>query len=297
MRYLIYLTWILCWMCSLSYAKAPAVLTSIKPLQMIAFAVQNGVSTPQSLLPAQASVHSYSLRPSDMQALADADIFYWIGTDLENFLPKLVANRIGKSIELQNIPNLTKYYFADLSATGKQDAAHKVGMLDTHLWLSINNAKTIAWQMMNDLSAIDPNNAKKYQQNTNDFINRLDVLSAQLNSKLEPVKSKPFYVFHATFNYFVKDFNLKQEGVLSLVNGGSLGARYITALRAQLTKNPVACAFYEPPLPPKLANTLVADLPIKLAQLDALGVGIELNQYSYEQLLNNLATSFISCLN
>lgn len=43
------------------------VLTSIKPLQQIAAAVQDGVGSPDVLLPPGASPHHYALRPSDVR--------------------------------------------------------------------------------------------------------------------------------------------------------------------------------------------------------------------------------------
>ena len=43
------------------------VLTSIKPLQLIAAAVQDGVAVPEVLLPPGASPHNYALRPSDVR--------------------------------------------------------------------------------------------------------------------------------------------------------------------------------------------------------------------------------------
>ena len=63
------------------------VLTSIKP-PLIAAAVQDGVGQPDVLLPASASAHHYSLRPSDVRRLRDVELFYWIGPDLESFLPR-----------------------------------------------------------------------------------------------------------------------------------------------------------------------------------------------------------------
>ncbi|MBP9960647.1 MAG: zinc ABC transporter substrate-binding protein, partial [Pseudomonas sp.] len=55
------------------------VLTSIKPLQLIAAAVQDGVGTPEVLLPPGASPHHYALRPSDVRRVAEVDLLYWIG--------------------------------------------------------------------------------------------------------------------------------------------------------------------------------------------------------------------------
>lgn len=55
------------------------VLTSIKPLQLIAAAVQDGVAIPEVLLPPGASPHNYALRPSDVRKVQSVDLLYWIG--------------------------------------------------------------------------------------------------------------------------------------------------------------------------------------------------------------------------
>ncbi|WP_424492305.1 metal ABC transporter solute-binding protein, Zn/Mn family, partial [Pseudomonas viridiflava] len=55
------------------------VLTSIKPLQLIAAAVQDGVAVPEVLLPPGASPHNFALRPSDVRRVQSVDLLYWIG--------------------------------------------------------------------------------------------------------------------------------------------------------------------------------------------------------------------------
>jgi len=275
---------------------APKVLTSIKPLQLIAAAIQDGISTPQNLLPAGASVHSYSLRPSDLQAINEADLLYWIGEDLESFLSKAISNRAKKSVALQHLPDMNLRYFTNLSLSNEQDAAHQNGMLDAHLWLSIANAKVIARQMTQDLSKIDPLNNDIYQANLAKFTAQMDDLPKQIQTKLQNVKKQPFFVFHATFNYFIADFELQQKGVLSLASGVNIGAKHLAALKARLHQSKTKCVFYEPPSPPKLGQTLTADLPLKLAQLDALGSAIELNASGYADLLLSLADDLRTCL-
>ncbi|HAC68916.1 MAG TPA: zinc ABC transporter substrate-binding protein, partial [Pseudomonas sp.] len=59
------------------------VLTSIKPLQLIAAAIQDGAGQPAVLLPPGASPHHYALRPSDLRQVREANLVYWIGPDLE----------------------------------------------------------------------------------------------------------------------------------------------------------------------------------------------------------------------
>ena len=50
------------------------VLTSIKPLQLIAAAVQEGVGVPEVLLPPGASPHNFALRPSDVRRVQEVEL-------------------------------------------------------------------------------------------------------------------------------------------------------------------------------------------------------------------------------
>ena len=69
------------WVSLLIIAPAQAevrVLTSIKPLQLIAAAVQDGVGTPEVLLPPGASPHNYALRPSDVRRVQEVELLYFL---------------------------------------------------------------------------------------------------------------------------------------------------------------------------------------------------------------------------
>lgn len=65
-----------------------AVVTSMKPLGFIAAAIADGVTETQVLLPDGASEHDYSLRPSDVKRLQNADLVVWIGPEMEAFMDK-----------------------------------------------------------------------------------------------------------------------------------------------------------------------------------------------------------------
>ena len=111
----------------------PQVLTSIKPLQLIAAAVQDGVAEPDVLLPVGASPHHYALRPSDMRRLQQAQLFYWIGPQLEGFLAKPLSSRTQPSLALQDLPGLQLRYFAeaqDEHGEEEHDHDHQPGALD-----------------------------------------------------------------------------------------------------------------------------------------------------------------------
>jgi zinc transport system substrate-binding protein len=178
----------------------------------------------------------------------------------------------------------------------EHDHDHRPGTLDAHLWLSPVNARVIADKMATDLSAADPANAERYQGNAKAFDERLDALDARLKKRLASVEGKPYFVFHEAFDYFEDAYGLKHTGVFSVAAEVQPGAQHVAAMRKRLQEVGKTCVFSEPPLRPRLAETLVAGLPVKLAELDALGGYTPATAQGYEQVLEKLGNDLAGCL-
>lgn len=306
------------------------VLTSIKPLQLIAAAVQDGTGTSEVLLPPGASPHHYALRPSDIRRVREAELLYWIGPDLEVFLPRVLEGREQPSLAVQALPGLHLRHFGEAhrhgdehdehdheehdehaahpaeerdghddhaAAAGEEhDHAHRPGMLDAHLWLLPANARVIAARMAADLAKADPANAARYQANLAAFEQRLAALDDRLRARLAPLKDKPFFVFHEAFDYFEEAYGLQHAGVFAVSAEVQPGARHVAAMREQLQAAGPSCVFSEPPLRPRLAQTLSEGLPVRLAELDALGFELKAEAGGYERLLELLGDGLAGCL-
>ncbi|WP_277373303.1 zinc ABC transporter substrate-binding protein ZnuA [Pseudomonas sp. AA-38] len=288
------------------------VLTSIKPLQLIAAAVQDGIGEPEVLLSPGASPHHYALRPSDVRRVRDADLLYWIGPDMEAFLPRVLESRDKPQVAVQDLPGMTLRRFGDshdehdhdhdahehehTSADLGHDHDHRPGSLDAHLWLLPANARVIAARMAADLSKLDAANAQRYAANLQAFGQRLDVLDGRIRPQLVALHGKPYFVFHEAFDYFEAAYGLKHAGVFSVLTEVQPGAQHVAAMRERLQQAGPSCLFSEPPLRPRLAETLTAGLPVKLAELDALGGNLPVDASGYERLLENLANGLTECL-
>ncbi len=285
---------------------APVVLTSIQPLQLIASEILGEQGSSEVLLPAGASPHSFTLRPSDSRRFAAADAFFWIGPDMENFLVKLAAQRPEQSHAVQQLPGLELLYYNSDSTDGhavleqdgqpvtlrQHDHDHQPGGLDAHLWLSSLNARIIADHMAQEFSRLQPDAAEYYQANMQAFSRKLDLLDQELLKLLKPVRKKPFFVFHEAFNYLERSYGLQHRGVLALGAEVQPGARHVQQMRLALEQAGTSCIFTEPPAPPRLAQSLIKDLPVRLQELDPLGSKAD----SYAGLLRNLASDMHQCL-
>ncbi len=150
--------------------------------------------------------------------------------------------------------------------------------------------------MAADLAAADPANAARYQSNLKAFNERLDALDARIKARVAGIASKPYFVFHEAFDYFESAYGLQHTGVFSVASEVQPGAQHVAAMRKRLQQVGKTCVFSEPPLRPRLAETLTAGLPVRLAELDALGGNDPVDAQGYERLLEKLGADLAGCL-
>jgi len=99
------------------------VVTSIKPLHSLASYLMDGVGKPDLIVDGYASPHGFSMKPSHAKMLQDADLIFWVGEDLENFLEKPL-NSIAKKaekIELMDIKGLNVLSFRERNIFDEHD--------------------------------------------------------------------------------------------------------------------------------------------------------------------------------
>ena len=74
------------------FAEPPKVVTDIPPVTSLAAQVMKGVGEPSQMIPAGASPHDHSLRPSEAKALDAANVVFWIGEELSPNLQKSIES-------------------------------------------------------------------------------------------------------------------------------------------------------------------------------------------------------------
>ena len=124
------------WMVSIgpAFADAPLVVVSIKPVHSLVAGVMDGIGEPKLLIEGGGSPHTYTLRPSEAQALQDADVVFWIGEDLESFLEKPLEAlpRSGHVVALHEAEGVTLLPYRAGGAWAKHADEHHEAHADEH---------------------------------------------------------------------------------------------------------------------------------------------------------------------
>jgi len=285
-----------------------AVVASIKPLGFIASAIADGVTDTQVLLPDGASEHDYSLRPSDVKRLQNADLVVWIGPDMEAFMTKSV----------QGTPEAKKVTIADLAKVKpllqkgsdddgdehdhdhddgeNSDHHHHHGDYNMHLWLSPEIAQASAVAIHEKLVELMPQSRAKLDANLQAFEAQLAATDKQVGTELAPLKGKGYFVFHDAYGYYEKHYGLTPLGHFTVNPEIQPGAQRLHEIRTQLVEQKATCVFAEPQFRPAVVEAVARGTSVRMGTLDPLGTSIKLGKESYSQFLTQLANQYASCL-
>jgi len=111
------------------------VVVSIKPIHSLASYLMEGVGTPNLIVDGYASPHGFAMKPSHAKMLQEADLIFWVGEGLENFLEKPLKSIAKKAekIELLEIKGLKKLKFREKNIFDEHDDhGHKEDKHDDH---------------------------------------------------------------------------------------------------------------------------------------------------------------------
>ena len=99
------------------------VVTSIKPIHSLASYLMDGIGKPDLIVDGYASPHGFSMKPSHAKMLQNADLIFWVGEDLENFLEKPLESIAKKAekIELIGIKGLSVLKFRERNIFDEHD--------------------------------------------------------------------------------------------------------------------------------------------------------------------------------
>ena len=297
---------------------SPSVVVSIKPIHSLVAGVMQGVGTPSLLVTGAGSPHSYSLKPSQAEALQQADIIFWVGPGLETFLQKPVEtlglNAVSVAL-LQSpgvavLPPRDKHDFGEEHHDEDHDAGHEKahsheeghdhdhdhGGIDPHIWLDPHNAIALVKTIAATLAQRDPAHAAHYQANANDLESRIMALDKTLAVALAPVADHPFAVFHDAYHYFEDHYGLQAVGMLTLTPEASPSAERVQALQETLGTSGARCIFSEPQFPSNLVSIVTRDSGVSSGVLDPLGAALTPGSDLYFTLMQDIADELRKCL-
>ena len=183
------------------------VVTSTTDLYDIARAVGGSRITASHISEGYQDPHFVEAKPSFVLRMRDADVFAFVGLDLEvgwmSLLldgarnPKINPGGPGHVDVSRVIPVLD---VARGPVDRSQGDIHPRG--NPHYWLDPENGKRIANLFRDKFSELDPAGAADYARNAQQFASRLDAAAREWAPALAQIRGKPIVAWHTSWRYF-----------------------------------------------------------------------------------------------
>ncbi|WP_019499395.1 metal ABC transporter solute-binding protein, Zn/Mn family [Pseudanabaena sp. PCC 6802] len=213
--------------------------------------------------------HVYQPTPEDRKAIETSKLILYGGYDFEPSLIKLISSTSNPA------PKIAVNELAVTKTLEFEDRGQKVA--DPHVWNDAKNGIAIAEVISEKLSALQPEQANTYKQNTTRITNELQQIDAWIKSQVEtiPPTSRKLVTTHDALGYYSKAYNIPVEGAL----GGISTEEQPTPTRVKelvkvITDAKVPTIFAEVTINPKLIETVAKEAKVKVSERELYADGL-----------------------
>ncbi len=226
------------------------------------------------MVPPGSSPATYSVKPSQLKALKEAKIYFSIGVPFEKaWLSKFIS--VNPLISVVDTSKGIK----------KLPMQSTKGNLDPHIWLAPPLVFLQARIILDALVAADPKNEDIYLKNYEKFVSYLGELDVKIIKILKDVQKRDFIVFHPSFGYFAKFYNLNQIPIER--EGKEPSVKYIQRVIKLAKKLKIKRIFVEPQFPKKSAKYIASKIKGDVVIVDPLAQNWDENLLKIARAIGN----------
>jgi zinc transport system substrate-binding protein len=285
---------------SFLYASKPEISVSIAPQKYFLEKIAKDKFDINVMVKAGSSPHTYEPKTSQMKSLSNSKIYFYTGIEFEKaWLDKFKKSApntifVDSSAGIQRIAMAEHSHEEESKATNHKDEKHNEHEdehdhegLDPHVWLDPVLVKIQAKNIYEALVSIDELNKEFYTKNYEEFLKELDSLDAKIEEILKPYEHKAFMVFHPSWGYFAKRYDLEQ---ISLeVQGKEPKPNELVELVKDAKKHNIKIIFVSPQFSQKSAKTIAQNIGGNVVAIDSLSENWEIDLL---KAANEIANSY-----
>jgi ABC-type Zn uptake system ZnuABC Zn-binding protein ZnuA len=274
------------------------VVTSTTDLYDIAREVGGNKITATHIGEGYQDPHFIEAKPSFVLQLRNADVWAFVGLDLEiGWMPLLLDGARNPKIRQGGSGYLdasTAIHILD-TPQGNVDRSmgdvHPLG--NPHYWLDPENGRRIARLFQAKFTQLDPGNAAAYASNEKAFETRLNAAERQWQSDLQTIKGKPVVAWHTSWRYFAEYNGMNIVAFMEPKPGVPPSPSHLYTVIQAVKRTGAKAIVMEPFYDRKVADLVskqtgiqVLVLPPSVGGVKGIDDYIQLMQYDMSQLAN-----------
>lgn len=191
------------------------IATTVAPITSITSAVVGDLATVTGIVPEGTNSHTFEPPPSAAEILAEADIVFLNGLQLEEptrMLAEQNAKDGGELVELGSETVSAEEYEYDFSFPEED------GKPNPHLWTNPPMVIRYAEIIRDTVVERDPANADAYRANHDVFVAKVGELDAAMRASFAtiPAEQRKLLTYHDAYAYFAEDYGWTVIGAIQV---------------------------------------------------------------------------------
>ena len=204
-----------------------------------------GLTVTQLVSEAVSCLHDYSLNVRQVRAAEAAELIVVSGAGLEDFMDDLLHDKsVIDSSEGISLIEGSHGHSHDHDHEEESHEGHHHEE-DPHIWLSPENAKVMARNICDGLSAQYPQYADTFDKNLTALLADLDALQAYGEEQLAELQCRELITFHDGFAYLAESFDLEILEAVEEESGSEASAAELIHLIQEVEHHHLPAIFTE----------------------------------------------------
>lgn len=252
------------------------IYTTVYPLQYFAKRIGGDMVSVKSIYPPGSDEHTFDPTQKDMIALADADLFFYIGLGLEGFVEnaeKTLKNEHVKMIATADA--ITEDMLVendDHDHEHDDDHHHHHGDMDPHVWISPVLSDALAFSIKEALIEVAPEKKALFEENFEALRDDLLELDRKFIKMASEAPTKTFFVSHAAFGYIADTYGLEQIAIAGLNSQSEPSQKQLAQLVNYAKEQNIQYVLFEQNISSKLTDVIRKEIGAESLMLHNLGV-------------------------
>ncbi len=165
-------------------------------------------------------VHSYEPTPKDIIAVENADLFFYVGGDSDEWVEGILHDIDKKKTKVVKMLDLVSSKREEESVEGMQEEheghEEEETEYDEHVWTSPANVVDILQNLEKKIIAIDPSHQAAYMKNAQAYIKQVKALDTAFQDVVKHAKRKELiFGDRFPFLYFMKEYGLSYRAAFA----------------------------------------------------------------------------------
>ncbi len=218
------------------------IVTTVSPITNIVANIAGGHAEVTGVVPMGADSHEFDPPPSVARILAEADVVFLNGLDLEVPTLRMAEANLGADAEVVLLGEATisqDRWIFDFSFPEEE------GDPNPHLWMNPLHGKMYAEVVADTLARIDPDNTDEYAANLAAFSAKVDELDTALRRATEtvPHRHRKLLTYHDSFPYFAREYGWEVIGAIQPSDFSDPTPREVAEMITQIRESGVPAIF------------------------------------------------------